>query len=299
MLAYVASVFLMILMFGMGLDLRVEDFRRIVVFPKAATLGLVGQLVMLPLLGFALATVLDASPEFAVGIVLLTMCPGGALSNLFSHLAGADVALSVTMTSISSLVTVFTIPVVLSFALLHFMDESAAIALPIGPAMLQIMMITVIPVSVGMFVLNRWPRFAARGAPAVRAGSMLFLPMMLVGMAMSDVDRWLENLTRAGLVTTGLTLLTIFLGYLIGRLFGLDRRQVVTLAIEIGAQNAMLGVAIAVSPFMLNSLTIAIVPTVYGLTMVVVLALYVAVLNWVAPLNEVRLPAERAVAVAD
>lgn len=285
MMAYIASVFLSILMFGMGLELTLGDFKRIVVFPKAASLGLVGQLLLLPLVGFSLGALLDVSPEMAVGIVLLTLCPGGALSNLFSYLAKADVALSVAMTSISSLVTVFTIPIAINFALLFFIGDSAELTLPVLPTTLQIMLITVIPVSAGMYVLHRWPAFAEKAAPAVRIGTMAFLPLMLVGLALNEPDQWLRNMAQAGVVTTLLTVLSIFLGYLLGKIFGLGRRQVVTLAIEIGAQNAMLGAAIAISPYMLNNMTIAIVPTVYGLTMVVVLAIYVALLNRFAPLG--------------
>lgn len=287
MIAYIASVFLAILMFGMGLELTLGDFRRIAVFPRAAAVGLVGQLICLPLLGALVASALDVTPEFAVGVVLLTLCPGGALSNLFSYLAKADVALSVTLTSVSSLVTVFTIPVGLNLALLHFMATGAAITLPLGPTILQIMLITVVPVSAGMYVLHRWPRFAGKAAPAVRIGSMAFLPMMLVGMALHDQEQWLKNLVEAGALALALTVLATCMGWLLGRLFRMPRRQVVTIAIEVGAQNAMLGAAIAVSPYMLNNMAVGIVPTVYGLTMVVVLAVYVALLNWLAPLDEV------------
>jgi len=110
-------------MMGMGLSLVVNDFKRVLKFPKAVGIGLTNQLIMLPIIGFLLANIMPFSPEYAVGVMLLVLCPGGTTSNLFTYLAKGDVALSVTMTAIASVITVFTIPVVLSYSLIHFMGQ--------------------------------------------------------------------------------------------------------------------------------------------------------------------------------
>ena len=127
---YFASILLTVLMFGMGLGLALSDFSKIAILPKAALVGLTGQLILLPALGFALCFSLGLNGAVAVGIMLLTLCPGGVLSNMFTLLARGDLALSVTMTSISSLITVFSLPFFLNISMLFFNDQSVHIALP-------------------------------------------------------------------------------------------------------------------------------------------------------------------------
>jgi len=279
MIGAIIPWFLALLMFGMGLGLTTADFYRIAQFPKAAAIGLTGQLLLLPLCGFLVASYVPMRPEFAVGLCLLTLCPGGALSNLFTYLGRGDVALSVSMTAFSGLVTVFTIPIGLNLALSHFADSSTALSLPVGKTAVQIMMITVIPVALGMMVLHRWPQFARRAEIWVRRGNMGFLPVIILAMLSVESGKWFDNLVEAGVVTVTFNIFTIAMGYFLGRSFRLPRARVTTLAIEVGAQNAMLGVAIAASPTMLGNTVVAIVPSVYAVTMVFLLAIYVGIVN--------------------
>ena len=182
MVSLLATGVLLLLMFGMGMGLAVDDFRRVIKIPKAALVGIFGQLVLLPLVGFTLCFTLNLSGEVALGVMLLTLCPGGVLSNLFTLLARGDVALSVTMTSISSLVTVFTLPVAINLSMLYFSDSSIHISLPLLKTALQIMIITIIPVSLGMVIFHRAPAFAERARHWVRTGCMMFLPLVIMGV---------------------------------------------------------------------------------------------------------------------
>ena len=280
MIGAIVPWFLGLLMFGMGLGLTPEDFYRIARFPKSVAVGLGGQLLLLPLCGFSLAALLPIRPDFAVGLCLLTLCPGGALSNMFTYLGRGDVALSVSMTAVSSLVTVITIPIGLNMALGLFMDAGGTtISLPMGRTALQILLITVIPVSAGMVVLNYFPRVAKRAEGWVRTGNLLFLPLIIAGILGAEGGQWFNNLVAAGALTVVFNLFTILLGYGLGLLFGQAAVTIKTLAIEVGAQNAMLGVAIAASPSMLGDPAVAIVPSIYAVTMVVLLAIYVALVN--------------------
>lgn len=127
-----------IIMLGMGMTLTLADFRRIVKFPKAVLLGLGNQLVLLPLVGLVMIFAFDLKAELAVGLMLLALCPGGATSNLISHLAKADLALSITLTAISSVVVNFTLPFTLNMSLAHFMGGDQAIQLPLFETFLQI-----------------------------------------------------------------------------------------------------------------------------------------------------------------
>jgi BASS family bile acid:Na+ symporter len=129
---------LAIVMLGMGLSLVPEDFKRITRYPRAVSVGTVCQVLLLPLIGALITLVVPMQPAIAVGLIVLAVCPGGPSSNLVTYLAKGDVALSVTLTAVSSIITVFTIPLFTSLALQHFLGKSAAIALPIGSTMLQI-----------------------------------------------------------------------------------------------------------------------------------------------------------------
>ena len=279
MISTIATGVLILLMFGMGMGLTLDDFRRVVKIPKAAFAGLLGQLLLLPLLGFTLCASLGLTGEVALGVMLLTLCPGGVLSNLFTLLARGDVALSVTMTSISSLVTVFTLPIAMNLSMLYFSDSSTQLSLPLIKTALQIMVITIIPVSLGMLIFRRAPAFAQRARHWVRWGCMVFLPLVIIGVFMQNDGVWFTHFLQLGALTITLNVLSIILGLSLGKLAKLNAKQTRTLSIEVGAQNAILGVTIAISPFLLNNAKIAMVPSLYGVTMVATLAIYVALSN--------------------
>jgi BASS family bile acid:Na+ symporter len=177
MTAILSEVFLplslFIIMLGMGMTLTVADFGRIMKFPKAALLGLVNQLVLLPLIGFGLAILFGLPPIYAVGLMVLTACPGGPTSNLITQVCRGNIALSVTLTAIASFVTIATIPLIVSKSL-HFFgatNSETEIALPIVDTILQIMVITVIPISIGMFIRRTRLHFAIRMERPMRIAS--------------------------------------------------------------------------------------------------------------------------------
>jgi len=283
---YFASIVLTCLMFGMGLSLQISDFGRVFKLPKAALIGLTGQLILLPLLGFALCIALDLKGIVAIGVMLLTLCPGGVLSNLFTLIARGDLALSVTMTSISSLITVFTLPFILNLSLIFFDNSSIQLSLPFLKTAFQIMLITVIPVSIGMLVLHHAPTFAEHSKKWVRLGCNLFLPIVIIGVLVQNDGAWFQDFIKLGALTVLLNLLSILLGYCLGKLARLDAKKIRTLSIEVGAQNAMLGVTIAISPFLLNNAQVALVPSIYGITMVFILWVYTSI---VAHLDEKKI----------
>ncbi|MDX2426521.1 MAG: bile acid:sodium symporter family protein [Cycloclasticus sp.] len=280
MISYLASILLTTLMFGMGLSLTLTDFKLVFKLPKAVLVGITGQLILLPLLGFAMCLALDLTGIVALGIMLLTLCPGGVLSNMFTLIARGDVALSVSMTSISSLITVFSLPFILNLSMLFFNDDSIQLSLPLLKTALQIMLMTVLPVSIGMFVLHRFPTFATRSEKWVRRGCSAFLPMLIIGILLQHEGAWFQYFLQLGVLTVILNLLAILLGYSLAKLAKLDNKRVRTLSIEVGAQNAMLGVTIAISPFLLNNTEVAMIPSIYGITMVVLLWFYASVMNY-------------------
>ena len=270
---------LAVIMFGMGLKLRTADFTRVIRYPRAASVGLACQILLLPALALVLVHLIPLRPEFAIGVLLIALSPGGAVSNLFSLLARGDIALSVTLTAISSVLSVVTVPLLLNAALLLLLGEGVEIHLPVGPTMVQIAWITVVPVSLGMLVRYRAPRFAQRTDRPVRYLSFAFLALAVVLILLRERGNLTELLLTAGPAAVLLNILAMALGYGLASLAGIDGARRHTLTIEVGIQNAILATAIAVSPHMLGSTTIAMVPTIYGFTMSLIAFGYV---GWAA-----------------
>jgi BASS family bile acid:Na+ symporter len=250
-----ASLF--VIMIGMGLSLTLADFSRVVRFPKAVAIGLVNQLIVLPIIGFGICYLFRLSPMMAVGLMLLSACPGGATSNLISYVAKGDIALSVTLTAISSSVTIFTIPLITAWALLHFIGESQEIALPVLKTMGQIFGITALPVSLGMLVRARNAAFADRMERPMRIASTVLFVLILAGIVIADWDTLVESFPVLAPATFFLNIVTMSLGWLVAKLVGLDFAQRITIAIESGIQNGTLAIVVASSILLMPDLGLA------------------------------------------
>lgn len=269
--SFLTAVFLplalFIIMLGMGLGLTLDDFKRILVEPKAVILGLIAQLIMLPLVGFLLASLFPLSPELAVGVMILAACPGGPTSNLITYLAKGNVALSITLTAISSLITVFTIPLVVNIATTTFVGDAATLQLPFLSTVLQIAVITLFPVSLGMILHNKTPGFAAKVEKWVKWLSLFFLGLIIVGLLIKERANVAGFFLQAGGVTFALIIITMVLGYAIATLTKLDHPSATAITVEVGIQNGTLAIAIASAPTFLNNPTMAIPSAIYALLM--------------------------------
>lgn len=273
--AVLLPIALFIVMLGMGLGLTVADFKRIWVAPKAVLLGLLAQLVLLPMVAWLLVLVWPLQPELAVGVMILAACPGGPTSNLLTYLARGHVALSITLTAISSLVTVFTIPLVVNWAMQSFLGAGTLVQLPFGQTVLQIAGITLIPVSLGMLLHVRAPQTAARIEKNVKWLSLFFLGLIIAGLLVKERANVVDFFVQVGGVTLVLLVLTMALGYTIARLSQLDRASATAITIEVGIQNGTLAIAIASAPTFLNTPAMAIPAAIYALLMLVVSGLFV------------------------
>ena len=254
-----------IVMLGMGLSLVPEDFRRIARDPKAVAVGTACQIVLLPLLAALITTVVPMQPELAVGLMVLAICPGGPSSNLITYLARGDVALSVTLTAVSSLITVVTIPVVTNLALQHFLGKSAAITLPIGQTMLQIVLITLVPTAIGMAIRAAVPQTARRMEQKVSTLAAGLLALVIVLLLAKEGSKLPGFLLQVGVGALLLNLLALLTGFLAGKAFRLPLAQQLCIAIEVGLQNGTL--AIAITAGLLNNADMAIPAAVYSLWM--------------------------------
>ncbi len=238
---------LFVIMLGMGLSLSLNDFQRILWYPRAALTGLFNQLLLLPLIGLMLALSFDLSPAMAVGLMLLSACPGGSTSNLITHVSRGDTALSITLTAVASFITVFTIPLITNFALGFFLEESTLISLPLFKTIGQIVGITVLPVSIGMLIRRRNATFADRMERPSRIASTLIFMTILLLIVLGNWNMLVLNLKKIGMVCFTLNALTMLTGYAASRILQLDARQSISIIIESGIQNGTLAIVVASS----------------------------------------------------
>lgn len=257
---------LAIIMLGMGMTLMLTDFSRILKNPKTILIGLGNQLIFLPIIGFSLALAFNLHPVMAVGLMILATCPGGPTSNLITQVCRGNIALSVTLTAISSIICVFTIPFVLSFALAYFgTDTGVTIKLPILNTIIQIMGITIIPISIGMFIRRLKPDFARRMEKPMRIASTVIFIIVFFAVLAANFNILGTAMKEVGLPTLLLNILTMGLGYLTARLFKLDLKSAISISVESGIQNGTLAIVIATS--ILNNFEMSIPTAAYAIWM--------------------------------
>jgi bile acid:Na+ symporter, BASS family len=235
---------LRLVMIGLGLSLTLVDFKRVIVFPKAAALGLTAQLVGLPLTAFVLSLLFSAPPAIAVGLVILAACPSGVTSNAYSFAARADVPLCVTLSAITSVVTVFTIPLLIDLALRIFFNQSQIAEISARNMLLNLMSFTLLPLAIGMVLRAAFPGPAERAVEPIRKAVLYLMMLVLLLGVLSSYQDILDYFAVAGALVVAMNLLTMGFGFGLAKLFKLPMTQVVTITFEIGVQNLALSFAI-------------------------------------------------------
>lgn len=256
---------LFLIMFGMGLSLKLADFSAVVRAPKAVAIGLIGQMLLLPLIAFGIAIALALPPEIAVGLMIIALAPGGATSNLFTYLAKGDVSLSITLTAVVSLITPFTIPLVAALSMVYFMGSGTEFTLPIGKTIVQLLLITVIPVALGMFVLSRWPNAAAKMEAFFKWFSVAFLLLVIALIVLKNAHNMTSFFAQAGLATLLLNVSVLILGYQLAKRSRLAQPQAIAIGFEVGIQNGTL--ALVVAGTLIGNATMMIPAVTYSLLM--------------------------------
>jgi bile acid:Na+ symporter, BASS family len=269
---------LAIIMFGMGLSLSPADFKRVALYPKAATLGILNQIVILPLVGFALLLLIPMrTPELAVGIMILAACPGGPTSNLISHISKGDTALSITLTAISSLIVVITIPLIVNFSLRYFMQHNEYVPLPVFDTIIKVIIITLIPVVIGMITKEKAPRFSERMQKPVKMMSGILLFVIIIAAILNDKENFFNFFVQAGPVALALNVAMLAIGFFTAKIARLKVAQSITISVESGIQNGTLGIAIAAT--LLKNPTMTISPAIYSLIMFMTAGIIIAWAN--------------------
>ena len=271
---------LTLLMFELGLTLQTEDFKLFRKRPRPIIAGLAGQIILLPILAFALGHVFQLEPLFFIGIMLIACSPGGSSSNIFSMIAEGDVALSVSLTACSSIITLFTIPMIMEFAT-HYVDNNLNIDvhLPIGSLIIQNLALMLLPIVAGILTKRYRPQMAERIHKTLSKIAFPALILLATIFFIQHHSTITDQFGKLGICISVLILLAIGGGVLLLKSMYLNRKEQRTLIIEIGMQNAAQAIAVASSPFVFNNDIIAIPAIIYALVMNVILLIYVGVVK--------------------
>ena len=229
------------------MSLTLADFRRVVEQPRGVAIGLLNLLVLSPLLAFAIAEAFDLDPVFAVGLVLLGASPGGILANLLTHFARGETALSITMTAISSVAAVVTVPLFLKLATHHFGAGQLDMSVNMVGVVARVLLITVVPLALGMWLRVRRPETVARIGPGLRRATAVLFAAAVIGVIIAESDRVTDNLQALVLATLTLNIAAMTMSFTIARLARLDNRQATAIAMELGIHNSTLAIAVGAS----------------------------------------------------
>lgn len=277
---FIVLPILTLLMFDLGLTLKPQDFKLIAQRPVPVIVGLIGQIILLPLIAWLIVLsplANSLSPLAIIGIMLVACSPGGSSSNVFSMLAKGDVALSVTLTACSSLITLFTLPLIMAWVMHSVQMSDVSIQLPIGNLLIQNIVLMVVPVSIGFIVNIFREQTAAKIHNVLRRIAMPALVLLVAVFFFQHKQTIVEEFASLGVTMTALILATTGCGALLAWLMRLSTKERRTLVIETGMQNAAQAITIACSPLIFNNEIIAIPAIIYALMMNLILLAYVGI----------------------
>ena len=265
------------IMLALGLGLTFDDFARVVRRPRDFTVGAVSQIVVLPAVAFILASIWPIAPELALGLMIIAAAPGGATSNILTAFARGDIALSISLTAVISLLSVVTIPLIVVFAYGHFIGGQTAKDISVSSTAINVFLIVTVPVLIGLIIRRFAEDFALRVEPAARTMSATLFVLVLAGSIYQVRDNIVAYFVQAGLVTLVLNLLMMAIAYSLARMLATGPSQRIAIAIECGLQNGTLAIAVVV---LLFGGGLAMVPAVtYSLIMFATALIYIAVLR--------------------
>ncbi len=269
---------LAILMFDLGLELKVKDFKLFVKRPWPVLAGLIGQIVVLPAIAWLVGRWFGLEPLFMIGIMLIACSPGGSSSNVFSMLAGGDVALSVSLTACSSIITLFTVPAIMGWVT-GVVGTGADVHLPVGNLLVQNIVLMAVPIILGVWLAAKKPKASARIHAVLKRIAFPALILLATIFFIQHRETIIAKFPQLGMSITILILLSMLAGALLSLAMRLTGRERRTIVIEVGMQNAAQAITVAVSPMVFANETIAIPAIIYALMMNVILLTYVGIIK--------------------
>ena len=234
---------LVFIMFTLGVGLTIENFKNLLLEPKAFGLGIVNQMIILPIVAFSIVSVIGLTHEIAVGMMILACCPGGVTSNMITKLAKGDTALSISYTAVTSILTVITLPLIVGFSMQYFMGSNAP-SINILSLGLTMFFITSLPVSIGLYINTKYHGIVDAFRPIANKVSTVLFIIIVAGALASEWDTFISNLDTLGPAIIVLIIIMLFIGYNSAKWLCMSKKKAVTIAIESGVQNATVGITI-------------------------------------------------------
>ncbi len=236
---------LAIIMVSLGLSLTPGDFKRIFVQPKGVAIGLTNLLLISPLLAFAMAALFDLDPALAVGLVLLGASPGGTTANLLTHLARGDTALSISMTALSSVAAVITVPLFLTLSIDFFDANGIGDDVSMGGVVVRVFLITIVPLAIGMWLRQRRPERIMEIEDRVKRIALIVFVFVVIGAVLNERETITDNFAELALATLTLNVIAMTVSFTVAKLARLDDRQSTAIAMELGVHNSTLAITVA------------------------------------------------------
>ncbi|TMO57680.1 bile acid:sodium symporter family protein [Pseudoalteromonas phenolica] len=265
-------VALILIMIGVGMSLTRDDFTRVLKQPKSFLIGAGCQMLLLPLVAIAIIALTGLSGELAIGLFILSLCPGGTTSNLYSYLAKGDVGLSVSLTAVIGFIAPFTIPFLATWAIAFYGEQAQNFQLPIVSTWFKLLAVTVFPVLIGMGVRTQYPTLANRAQNYVSWFSVAILTLVILSICIKLEDQLIDFILIAGPAAVLLNIVTMSLGYLVGKKLLHNDAQSRTITLEVGLQNGTL--TLLITSTILESTTMSIAPSIYSLFMFISAGLF-------------------------
>ncbi|KAF0237290.1 MAG: sodium/bile acid symporter family [Prolixibacteraceae bacterium] len=253
-----------VIMLGLGLSLTTDDFKRVVQYPKAILIGLISQMIILPIICFFIVRLFGLSPELAVGLMLLAASPGGPTANLYSHLYKGDVALNISLTAVNSLISLFTLPFIVNFAIDYFLNSGQVIPMQFKKVM-EVFAIVLIPVTFGMLLKSRFPALSVKLNKPVKILSALFLVLIIAGVVYQERVNIISYFKMVGTAALIFNILSMATGYYLPKLLKTGEQQAIAIGMEIGIHNGTLAIYIALS--VIGNSMMSVPPAIYSLIM--------------------------------
>lgn len=271
-------VTIIFLMVCLGMELAISDFRRLIVFPKAVCVGIVGQMILMPAMAFVVAALVPGSLALKVGLILLAACPGGPLSNSFVYVARGRVDLSVTLTACNGMLALFTTPFIASLGILLFAGDNADIHLPVLKTMAQIFVLAILPVIIGMVIKAHATAWVEKHDPLIRRTATALLLSHVVLVLLLNADNIRAGMAEMLLPALCFAVLAQSIGYFSAKLMGLDRDTCFTIGVEVGLQNVVL--AILIANFLLKRPEFSLFVVVYATAIITVMLPTIGIHRW-------------------
>lgn len=264
-------VSLALVMFGLGLSLAIEDFRRLLKYPKAVVIALVLQVLALPAACYLLIVAFGLPPVFAIGLMLLAASPGGVSANLFSHLFGGNVAMNISLTAINTILSIATLPLIANWAIATFAKTGQVVPLQFGKVA-EVIAVVLVPVLIGMVVAARKPGLAQRLEKPFKVFSALVLAAFALIAIAKEWTALVESFATVGPAVVAFNLISLLAGYYLSRGAGMDKPMATAISFEIGIHNSTLAIFVALS--VLNNFQLALPAAIYSVSMYITATLF-------------------------